>query len=49
MIGLVKKDLLLILRSISAAYILGIVAPSFVVAQNPQFFTPILTVTANLC
>jgi|GEM_PF-322442 len=47
MIGLIKKDLLLILKSISATYIFGIVMPFFVVTQNPQFFTPILTLVIS--
>lgn len=43
MIGLIKKDLLLIVKSFSPVYFLGLVPPSFVATQNRQFFMPILT------
>lgn len=43
MIGLIKKDLFLIVKSISPVYLIAVAAPSFVVTQNPQFFMPMLT------
>lgn len=48
MIGLIKKDLLLILKNISIAYIFGILVPLFVVLQNPQFFMIIITLIISL-
>ncbi|MCM3699470.1 ABC-2 transporter permease [Paenibacillus macerans] len=43
MIGLIKKDFMLIVKSISPVYLIAVAAPSFVVTQNPQYFLPILT------
>jgi hypothetical protein len=43
MIGLIKKDLMLIVKSFSVVYILAVMAPLFVIIQNKMLFMPILT------
>lgn len=45
MLGLIKKDILLIIKSISPAYIIAIAAPSVAAFSNRQYFMFVLSIT----
>jgi sterol desaturase/sphingolipid hydroxylase (fatty acid hydroxylase superfamily) len=48
MIGLIKKDFLVIIKSIKFLYLLPLLAPVFVAAQNPRIFMPLFSFVISM-
>lgn len=48
MLGLLKKDLLLIIRSMSPIYLVSFLVVILPIAQNPSFLMPIISLMVGL-